>query len=71
MSPGTGKALITVGLLLAVFGLYLNLGGKLPPIGRLPGDVHIQRDNFSFYFPFGTCLLISLGLSLLFWLMRK
>ncbi|PLX79502.1 MAG: DUF2905 domain-containing protein [Desulfuromonas sp.] len=69
--PGIGKALIIVGLLLAAFGLYLNLGGKLPPLGKLPGDIHIQRDNLSLYFPFGTCLLISLGLSLLFWLIRK
>jgi len=71
MIPGIGKALIIVGLLLAAFGLYLNLGGKLPPLGKLPGDIHIQRDNLSLYFPFGTCLLISLGLSLLFWLIRK
>ena len=71
MNPGIGKALIIIGLLLAALGFYLNLGGKLPPLGRLPGDLHIQRDNFSLYFPFGTCLLISVGLSLLFWLLRK
>lgn len=66
-----GKTLIVLGLLLVASGLYLSLGGKLPPLGRLPGDIHIQRDNFSIYIPLGTCLLVSLGLSLLFWLLRK
>ncbi|MDT8442219.1 MAG: DUF2905 domain-containing protein [Desulfuromonadales bacterium] len=66
-----GKSLITIGLLLVVVGLYVSLGGKLPPLGRLPGDIHIERDNFSLYVPLGTCLLVSLGLSLLFWLLRK
>ena len=71
MHPALGKVLLVSGLLLVALGLYLTLGGKLPPLGRLPGDIHIQRDNFSFYFPLGTCLLISFGLSLLLWLLRK
>lgn len=71
MGPGLGKLLIIIGLITVALGLYLSLGGKLPPLGRLPGDIHIQRDNYSIYFPFGTCLLISLLLSLLFWLFRK
>lgn len=71
MSASLGKTLLVVGLVLAGFGLYLNLGGKLPPLGRLPGDLHIQRDNGSLYLPLGSCLLISLGLSLILWLLRK
>lgn len=71
MGQELGKLLVVAGLLIAGFGLYLSLGGKLPPLGRLPGDIHVQRENFSFYFPLGTCLLISAVLTLLFWLFRK
>ena len=65
------KVLIIVGSLLLLTGLYLSLGGKLPPLGRLPGDMRIQRENFSVYFPWMTCLLISLILSLLAWIFRR
>ena len=58
------------GVLLAV-GVLLTLSGKLPWLGRLPGDIVIQRDNFSFYFPLGTCLLLSVLLSILFAFLRR
>lgn len=67
----TGKLLIVIGLLLVVIGLFFVLGGKIPWLGRLPGDIHIKRENFSFYFPLGTCILLSLILSLLLWLFRR
>ena len=66
-----GKVLILGGLVLVVAGLYLTFGGKVPWIGRLPGDFRIERENFSFYFPLGTCLLISALLSLILWLFRR
>jgi len=63
--------------LLIVGGLILVAAGVLWPwlarlgLGRLPGDIAIQRQNFSFYFPVVTCLVISVALTLLFWLLRK
>ena len=69
MTPA--KWLILLGLALVLVGLYLHLGGKLPPLGRLPGDIRIERDNYSFYFPVTSCILVSLLVSLLFWLFRR
>ncbi|GAB6082495.1 hypothetical protein JCM30471_36410 [Desulfuromonas carbonis] len=59
-----GKLLILIGLLLVCAGVFLSLGGKIPPLGRLPGDLHMESKNFSFYFPLTTCILVSLLLSL-------
>ena len=62
-----GKLLIIVGVLIVVVGLLLTLGPRLPfRLGRLPLDIHYQRDNFSFYFPLGTSILLSIILSLIF-----
>ena len=69
--PGLGKTLIVIGLLVAVLGLLITLAGKLPWIGRLPGDITIKRDNFTFYFPLATSILLSLLLSFLLWLFRR
>jgi hypothetical protein len=66
-----GKALIILGGVIVVIGVLLSLGGKVPWLGRLPGDILIQRDNFSFYFPLATCVLLSIVLSLLFFLLRR
>jgi formate hydrogenlyase subunit 3/multisubunit Na+/H+ antiporter MnhD subunit len=64
-----GKLLVVFGVVLVVVGLFLSLGPRLPfRLGRLPGDIIIRRDNFTFYFPVVTCLLLSVVLSLLFWL---
>lgn len=64
-----GKLLVVFGVALVVLGLLLTLGPKLPfRLGRLPGDIIIRRENFTFYFPVVTCLLLSVVLSLLFWL---
>jgi hypothetical protein len=71
MGNDIGKILIISGLLLTGLGLYLTFGGKLDITGRLPGDIRIERDNFTFIFPLGTCLLISFLLSLLIWLFKK
>ena len=73
MSPfgSIGKILILGGVVLAVIGVILILGDKIPWIGRLPGDIYIKRDKFTFYFPLMTSIIISLLLTLLFWLFRK
>ena len=67
-----GKWLFLLSLVLGAAGLFLWLGGRLPHwLGRLPGDIHIQRQNFSFHFPIATSLLLSLALSLLVWLLKR
>ena len=68
---GLGRALIIIGLLLTVLGLFFSLGGRIPWLGHLPGDIYIQRDRFTFYFPIVTCLLISIILTLIFYFLRK
>ena len=62
-----GRALIFFGVILTGFGLVLLLVPKVPWLGRLPGDIIIQRERFSFYFPLASSLLASLLLSLLLW----
>lgn len=71
MGNDLGKTLIVCGLLLVGIGLLMTFGVKFSFLGRLPGDIRIERENFTFFFPFGTCLLISLLFSLLFWLFRR
>ena len=71
-----GKTLILLGIFLALTGVIIVVISKTSlPIGKLPGDILIKRDNFVFYFPLGTSLLLSLLLSLfsflLFLVMRK
>ena len=64
------KLLITLGLILLAVGLLWPLLGKLG-LGRLPGDIHYEKDGFSFYFPLVTGLIISAVISLILWLLRK
>jgi Protein of unknown function (DUF2905) len=66
-----GRALIVLGLVLVGVGLLLSFVGKVPWLGRLPGDIHVERGNWSFYFPLATSLLLSVVLSLLFWLFGR
>ena len=66
-----GKALIILGLILVAIGLWLTLAGRMPYFGKLPGDFRIEKENFSFYFPLASCLLISLLISLLLWFFRR
>jgi hypothetical protein len=68
---GLGKILIYLGLMLIVIGVVLTLAGKMPWLGRLPGDISIERDNFSFYFPLATSILISVILSLVLYFLRR
>jgi hypothetical protein len=73
MSPlgSLGKILLIIGAVIAGIGLIMILADKIPWIGRLPGDIYIKRDRFSFYFPIVICIIISLLLTLLFALFRK
>jgi len=66
-----GKTLMVFGLALAGLGALLVLAHKMPFLGKLPGDIHIQRRNFTFYFPLATSLLVSLLVSFLMWLWSK
>ena len=69
--PGLGKSLIIFGLIIAAVGVVLTFAGKIPWLGRLPGDIYVKRDNFTFYFPLATSILVSVILSLILWLLRK
>jgi hypothetical protein len=66
-----GKILVICGLSLALVGALLWSGWGRSWLGRLPGDIHYSKGNFSFYFPVVTCILASLVLSLLLWLFRR
>jgi hypothetical protein len=66
-----GRSLIVVGVLIVVVGAVLMLAGRVPWVGRLPGDIYIQRGNWSFYFPVVTSLVVSVLLTLLFWLFGR
>jgi hypothetical protein len=66
-----GRFLIVFGVTIAVLGVVLALAGRVPFLGRLPGDIHIERRGLSFYFPVVTCLLLSLALTLILNLFRK
>ena len=62
-----GKALMIAGAVIVLIGAALFLSGKVPWVGRLPGDILIERKNFIFYFPLATSILISILLTILFW----
>ncbi len=64
------RILVIIGLVVLAIGLLWPWLSKLP-FGRLPGDIVIQRPGFSFYFPITTSIVVSLVLSLIFWLFRK
>jgi len=66
-----GKTLILLGALIIVIGLLLLVAEKIPWVGRLPGDIIIKREKFTFYFPLATSVIISIILTLLFTLFRK
>ena len=66
-----GKVLVGFGVLVAAIGGMLVLAGRVPWIGRLPGDIYIQRGNWSFYFPLATSLILSGLFTLIFWLWSR
>jgi len=62
-----GKSLVLFGGILVLVGLVLMFSGKIPFLGRLPGDIHVKKENFEFYFPIMTSILLSLLLSAILW----
>ena len=66
-----GKVLVVVGLIIAALGALLWSGVGRGWLGRLPGDIHYTKGNFTFAFPIVTCLLLSVILTLILWVMRK
>ena len=66
-----GKMLIIFGVVSIIIGGILMLSGKVPWFGRLPGDILVQKKNFTFYFPLATSILLSILLTLIFWLIKK
>jgi hypothetical protein len=69
--PALGKMLVILGVVLVVVGLGFMFADKIPYIGRLPGDIYIKREKFSFYFPLATCIIISIILTILFSIFKK
>ena len=69
--PELGRTLIILGIVILVLGVLFSFGGRIPWLGNLPGDIHIQRGRFSFYFPITTCIVISAVISLVLYLFRR
>lgn len=67
-----GKSIIFFGIIIVIIGIILLFSERLPfNLGRLPGDIAVKKENFSFYFPITTSILISIVLSLIFYLFNK
>lgn len=66
-----GKILMVIGISVLALGALLWLGGKIPGIGKLPGDIIVKRGNFTFYFPLATSILLSIILSIILALFRR
>jgi hypothetical protein len=66
-----GRSIIAIGIFLIIVGIIMTLAGKIPGVGKLPGDILIRKENFSFYFPLTTCILLSIILSLFMYLFGK
>ncbi len=69
MNP-VAKFLVIGGIVLVVLGLLWQVGGRFLPLGRLPGDIVVEKENMRFYFPVVTCIIISVVLSLVSYLFR-
>jgi len=66
-----GKILMLFGIIIFLVGGLFVVGGRVPWLGKLPGDIYLQKNNHTFFFPITTCIIISLTLSLLLILLRK
>ena len=66
-----GKFFLVIGLIFLILGLIMVSGHRISFLGKLPGDIHIEKPNFRFYFPVITCILLSLIFTLLFWFFRR
>ena len=68
---GLGKTLISFGIVLVIVGALVSFSDRLPWLGHLPGDIHLQRGRFSFYFPLTTCIVVSIVISLIAYLFKR
>ena len=66
-----GKVLIGFGLLIVLLGVVLLVAGRVPWLGRLPGDIYVRRGQWAFYFPLATSLIVSALLTLVFWILNR
>ncbi|MBI2412488.1 MAG: DUF2905 domain-containing protein [Deltaproteobacteria bacterium] len=66
-----GRSLIIIGIVIVIVGIIFTLAPKVPFLGRLPGDILIKRDNFVFYFPLSTSIIVSVVLSLIFYFFTR
>jgi hypothetical protein len=66
-----GKFIIIIGLILVLVGIIMQFADKIPWIGRLPGDILIKKENFTFYFPLVTSIILSIIISFIIYLIRK
>jgi hypothetical protein len=66
-----GKIFLIIGLVIAGVGLLMIIGGKIPWIGKLPGDFFFKGEKFTFYFPLTTSILVSVVLTLILWLINR
>jgi hypothetical protein len=66
-----GRLLVFFGIAVTLIGLILWFGPRIPGLGRLPGDIYVKKNNFTFYFPLGTCILVSIVVTFVLWLLRK
>lgn len=66
-----GKFLLVAGVMIAVLGIWFLFFDKIPFLGKLPGDIHIKRDNVQFYFPITTGILLSVVISIIIWLVSQ
>ncbi len=69
--PQFGKLFLIIGLVVAVTGLLMILGGKILWIGKLPGDFFFKGEKFTFYFPLTSSILVSVVLTLILWLINR
>jgi hypothetical protein len=66
-----GRVLIVLGVVAVALGVVLVVFGRVPGLGRLPGDFSVQRGNWAFYFPLGTSIVLSVVLTLVLWLIGR
>lgn len=66
-----GKNLIIIGIIIAVIGVFITFAPKMPYLGKLPGDIYYKKDNFVFYFPLATSVIISIVLSLILYFLTR
>jgi len=66
-----GRSLIIIGVIIVITGIIFTIAPKVPFLGRLPGDILIKRENFVFYFPLATSIIVSIILSLIFYFFTR